>query len=127
MKLIPDALPISCGATALKTAVGTVGSAIESPTPAIRRAIASSIQLVAREPRQATQVKPNVCRESPTTMIGRRPIRSERAPASGDTNAEVEGPEAALELLDQLPLDNYRYFHSTRADFLRRLGRDSEA
>src|SRR5262249_61127825 len=41
--------------------------------------------------------------------------------------AEIEGPEAALELIDQLPLDDYRYFHSTRADFLRRLGRNAEA
>jgi RNA polymerase sigma-70 factor (ECF subfamily) len=41
--------------------------------------------------------------------------------------AEVDGPEAALELVDELPLDDYRYFHSTRADFLRRLGRTTEA
>jgi RNA polymerase sigma-70 factor (ECF subfamily) len=41
--------------------------------------------------------------------------------------AETEGPEGALELIDQLPLDDYRYFHSTRADFLRRLGRNVEA
>jgi len=41
--------------------------------------------------------------------------------------AEIEGPEAALELVDQLPLDEYRYFHSTRADLLRRLGRTTEA
>src|SRR5262249_28581891 len=41
--------------------------------------------------------------------------------------AEIDGPEAALELIDQLPLDDYRYFHSTRADFLRRLGRNAES
>jgi len=41
--------------------------------------------------------------------------------------AETEGPETALEILDGLPLDAYRYFHSTRADFLRRLGRNGEA
>ena len=41
--------------------------------------------------------------------------------------AEIDGPEAALELIDHLPLDGYRYFHSTRADFLRRLGRLTEA
>src|SRR5262249_25701191 len=41
--------------------------------------------------------------------------------------AEIEGPEAALEVVDQLPLDDYRYFHSTRADLLRRLGRNTEA
>jgi RNA polymerase sigma-70 factor, ECF subfamily len=41
--------------------------------------------------------------------------------------AELEGPEAALALLDRLELDDYRYYHSTRADLLRRLGRDDEA
>ncbi len=41
--------------------------------------------------------------------------------------AETEGPGAALELLDQLALDDYRYFHSTRADLLRRLARNAEA
>jgi RNA polymerase sigma-70 factor, ECF subfamily len=41
--------------------------------------------------------------------------------------AELEGPEAALVLLDRLELDDYRYYHSTRADLLRRLGRDDEA
>jgi RNA polymerase sigma-70 factor, ECF subfamily len=41
--------------------------------------------------------------------------------------AEVEGPEVALSLLDALPLTDYRYFHSTRADLLRRLGRIDEA
>jgi RNA polymerase sigma-70 factor (ECF subfamily) len=41
--------------------------------------------------------------------------------------AEVAGPEAALELVDRLDLDSYRYLHSTRADFLRRLGRTREA
>jgi RNA polymerase sigma-70 factor (ECF subfamily) len=41
--------------------------------------------------------------------------------------AELEGPEAGLALLDGLALDDYRYYHSTRADLLRRLGRDDEA
>ena len=41
--------------------------------------------------------------------------------------AELEGPQAALALLDALDLDPYRYYHSTRADLLRRLGRDAEA
>jgi len=41
--------------------------------------------------------------------------------------AEVAGPGAALELVDGLDLDSYRYLHSTRADFLRRLGRAEEA
>jgi RNA polymerase sigma-70 factor (ECF subfamily) len=41
--------------------------------------------------------------------------------------AEVEGPEAALALVDGLELDGYHLFHAIRADLLRRLGRDAEA
>jgi RNA polymerase sigma-70 factor, ECF subfamily len=41
--------------------------------------------------------------------------------------AEVDGAEAGLELVDRLDLDGYQYFHSTRADLLRRLGRADEA
>jgi RNA polymerase sigma-70 factor (ECF subfamily) len=41
--------------------------------------------------------------------------------------AEVEGPEAALALVDELDLDGYHLFHAIRADLLRRLGRKPEA
>ena len=41
--------------------------------------------------------------------------------------AEVEGPEAALAIVNGLALDDYRYLHSTRAELLRRLGRTAEA
>ena len=41
--------------------------------------------------------------------------------------AEAAGPEAGLALVDRLDLDGYQYFHSTRADLLRRLGRADEA
>ena len=41
--------------------------------------------------------------------------------------AEVEGPDAALALVDGLDLDGYHLFHAIRADLLRRLGRDGEA
>jgi RNA polymerase sigma-70 factor, ECF subfamily len=41
--------------------------------------------------------------------------------------AEVQGPDAALELVDGLDLDGYHVFHAVRADLLRRLGRSSEA
>jgi RNA polymerase sigma-70 factor, ECF subfamily len=40
---------------------------------------------------------------------------------------EVQGPAAALALVDELDLDTYHPFHATRADLLRRLGRNSEA
>jgi RNA polymerase sigma-70 factor (ECF subfamily) len=41
--------------------------------------------------------------------------------------AEVQGPAAALALVDGLDLDGYHLFHAVRADLLRRLGRDAEA
>ncbi len=41
--------------------------------------------------------------------------------------AEIDGPEAGLAILDLLDLHRYRYFHSTRADLLRRAGRPGEA
>jgi RNA polymerase sigma-70 factor (ECF subfamily) len=41
--------------------------------------------------------------------------------------AEAAGTEAGLALVDRLDLDGYQYFHSTRADLLRRLGRTDEA
>src|SRR5439155_25301809 len=40
---------------------------------------------------------------------------------------EVRGPAAALELLDDLDLDDYHLFHAAQADLLRRLGRHAEA
>jgi RNA polymerase sigma-70 factor (ECF subfamily) len=39
----------------------------------------------------------------------------------------VDGADAGLALVDGLDLDGYQYFHSTRADLLRRLGRADEA
>jgi RNA polymerase sigma-70 factor (ECF subfamily) len=41
--------------------------------------------------------------------------------------AEVEGPDAALTLVDGLDLDGYHLFHAIRADLLKRLGRNAEA
>jgi RNA polymerase sigma-70 factor, ECF subfamily len=41
--------------------------------------------------------------------------------------AEVNGPEAALAVVDGLDLRDYYLFHATRADLLRRLGRNAEA
>jgi RNA polymerase sigma-70 factor (ECF subfamily) len=41
--------------------------------------------------------------------------------------AEVDGPAAALALVDQLDLPGYHLFHAIRADLLRRLGREDEA
>ncbi|MGH2762728.1 MAG: RNA polymerase sigma factor [Thermoleophilaceae bacterium] len=41
--------------------------------------------------------------------------------------AEADGPAAGLALLEGLGLDGYQYFHSTRAELLRRLDRLDEA
>jgi RNA polymerase sigma-70 factor (ECF subfamily) len=41
--------------------------------------------------------------------------------------AELHGPDAGLVLLDHLELDHYRYYHSARAELLRRAGRNNEA
>ena len=41
--------------------------------------------------------------------------------------AEVEGPDAALTLVDSLALGGYYLFHAIRAELLRRLGRNAEA
>jgi RNA polymerase sigma-70 factor, ECF subfamily len=41
--------------------------------------------------------------------------------------AEDRGPEAALEIVDGLALEDYRYLHATRGELLQRLGRTAEA
>ena len=42
--------------------------------------------------------------------------------------AMAQGPEAGLDLLERLSMDDYYLFHAARADLLRRLGRrDAEA
>jgi RNA polymerase sigma-70 factor (ECF subfamily) len=41
--------------------------------------------------------------------------------------AQAGAPQEALEIVEQLDLDTYHYVHSTRAELLRRLGRDQEA
>jgi RNA polymerase sigma-70 factor (ECF subfamily) len=41
--------------------------------------------------------------------------------------AEVQGPEAGLEIVDGLALEDYHYLHATRGELLRRLGRTDQA
>src|SRR5260370_25903936 len=41
--------------------------------------------------------------------------------------AEVEGPDAALALVEGIDLDGYHLFHAIRGDLLRRVGRNEEA
>jgi RNA polymerase sigma-70 factor (ECF subfamily) len=56
-------------------------------------------------------------------LTGSAVVRLNRAVAI----AETEGPAAALSIVDGLDLPGYQYWHSTRAEFLRRLGRPAEA
>ena len=46
---------------------------------------------------------------------------------AGEATAEAGDPEAALEMVDRLELDGYRYMYSTRAEILVRLSRIDEA
>jgi RNA polymerase sigma-70 factor (ECF subfamily) len=41
--------------------------------------------------------------------------------------AEQQGPEAGLEIVDRLELEDYHYLHSTQGELLRRLGRTDDA
>ena len=41
--------------------------------------------------------------------------------------AEEQGPQAGLDIVDRLGLEDYRYLHSTRGELLHRLGRTAEA
>jgi RNA polymerase sigma-70 factor, ECF subfamily len=41
--------------------------------------------------------------------------------------AEIRGPEAALTLVNELPLERYHVYHAIRADLLRRLGQTGHA
>jgi RNA polymerase sigma-70 factor (ECF subfamily) len=56
-------------------------------------------------------------------LTGSAVVRLNRAVAV----AEAEGPAAALAIVDSLDLPDYQYWHSTRAELLRRLGRADEA
>jgi RNA polymerase sigma-70 factor (ECF subfamily) len=41
--------------------------------------------------------------------------------------AEAQDPQAGLEIVDRLSLENYHYLHATRGELLRRLGRTGQA
>jgi RNA polymerase sigma-70 factor (ECF subfamily) len=56
-------------------------------------------------------------------LTGSPVVELNRAVAVG----EAEGPEAALEIIDGLQLDGYRYLHASRAELLRRAGRATDA
>jgi RNA polymerase sigma-70 factor, ECF subfamily len=84
----------------------------------LQAAIAS---LHADEPRPWAQITALYAQLARVT--GSPVVQLSRAVAIG----EVEGPEAALEIVDALQLDDYHYLHATRGELLRRLGRPAEA
>ena len=59
------------------------------PTPATSSARPARPSSCSASRATATQANPAACRVSPMTMTGRRPMRSESAPASGEMNIGV--------------------------------------
>jgi RNA polymerase sigma-70 factor, ECF subfamily len=85
----------------------------------VQAAIAS---LHAEEPRDWPQIA--ALYGELARMTGSPVVELNRAAAI----SKAEGPEAGLEAVDRLEgIDDYRYFHSTRADLLRQLDRPQEA
>jgi RNA polymerase sigma-70 factor (ECF subfamily) len=109
-----DAAQIAAGRTALDRALALSG---RGPY-VVQAAIAS---LHAEEPRDWPQIA--ALYEELTRLTDSPVVALNRAVAV----AETKGPEAGLEAIEGLQLDSYPYLHSTRADFLRRLGRTAEA
>jgi RNA polymerase sigma-70 factor, ECF subfamily len=109
-----DAAQIADGRASLERALALHGRGCY----VIQAAIAS---LHADEPRDWSQIA--ALYESLARVTGSPVVELGRAVAV----AEVDGAEAALEIVDRLALEDYRYFHSTRGELLHRLGRSEEA
>jgi RNA polymerase sigma-70 factor (ECF subfamily) len=109
-----DAAKITRGREALERAFALQGSGVY----VVEAAIAS---LHMEEPRDWPQIA--ALYGELVRLTGSAVVELNRAIAV----AEIEGAEAGLALVDRLELDGYQYFHSTRADLLRRLGRADEA
>jgi RNA polymerase sigma-70 factor (ECF subfamily) len=109
-----DAIKITRGREALDRALASHGRG----TYVVQAAIAS---LHMEEPRDWPQIA--ALYAELVRMTGSAVAELNRAIAV----AELNGAEAGLALVDRLDLDRYQYFHSTRADLLRRLGRVDEA
>jgi RNA polymerase sigma-70 factor (ECF subfamily) len=109
-----DRQGIEAGRAALDRALALRGNG----SYAIQAAIAS---LHAAEPRDWPQIA--ALHGELSSLTGSPVVELNRAAAV----AEAEGAEAGLAIADGLDLDGYRYLHSTRAELLRRLGREAEA
>jgi len=84
----------------------------------VQAAIAS---LHAAEPRDWVQI--SALYEELARLTGSPVVELSRAVAV----AEAQGPAAALAIVDALDLGDYRYWHSTRGELLRRLDRADDA
>ena len=109
-----DAAKIASGRDALDRAFALQGRGVY----VVQAAIAS---LHTEEPRDWPQVA--ALYGELVRLTGSPVVELNRAIAVAETN----GAEAGLTLVDRLDLDGYQFFHSTRADLLRRLGRADEA
>jgi RNA polymerase sigma-70 factor (ECF subfamily) len=109
-----DADEISAGRAALETAIELRGAG-----PYVVQAVIAS--LYTEEPCDWRQIA--VLYGALARLTGSAVVELNRAVAV----AEAEGPAAGLRIVDGLGLEEYRYLHSTRAELLRRLGRDAEA
>jgi RNA polymerase sigma-70 factor (ECF subfamily) len=109
-----DAEQIEQGRTILERAI-----ALQGRGPYVVQAAIAALH--ADEPRDWEQIA--VLYGELARLTGSPVVELNRAVAVG----EAEGPEHGLAIADRLDLDGYRYFHSARADFLRRLGRFKDA
>ncbi|HEY8724192.1 MAG TPA: DUF6596 domain-containing protein [Gaiellaceae bacterium] len=109
-----DAEQIELGRSTLERAL-----ALQGRGPYVVQAAIASLH--ADEPRDWPQIA--ALYGELVRLTGSPVVELNRAVAVG----EAEGPGHGLAIVDRLDLDGYRYFHSARADFLRRLGRDAEA
>jgi RNA polymerase sigma-70 factor (ECF subfamily) len=109
-----DTTQIAAGQTALDRALALGGRGAY----VVQGAIAS---LHAQEARDRPQIA--VLYGELARLSGSPVVELNRAIAV----AEVDGPEAGLEIVDRLALEDYRYPHATRGGLLHRLGRTEEA
>jgi RNA polymerase sigma-70 factor (ECF subfamily) len=105
---------IADGRTVLERAL-----ALRGPGPYVVQAAIASLH--ADEPRDWSEIA--ALYGELVRLTGSPVVELNRAVAV----AEQQGPEAGLAIVDRLPLDDYLYLHSTRADLLRRLDRVEEA
>jgi RNA polymerase sigma-70 factor (ECF subfamily) len=110
---------IAEGRALLDRALGQTTHAAGQTGPYVIQAAIASLQ--AQEQLDWPQI--SVLYAKLAEVTGSPVVRLNRAVAV----AEADGPAAALAIVDQLDLPDYQYWHSTRAELLRRLGRRDEA